>query len=104
METQNIIPKTSTEGICVSLDRNTTVSVWREQIIKPNIIKQVNMTTLEKWRWSGRVALSIALANWKWNQENKGKTFSDSIWVVGEYWIFPKTYDVPQNWQNSSSF
>lgn len=90
----------TTELLAVPLDPAAIVATWSEQIMRPEILKRVEASLLERWHWSGRVSLAMAIHSWRWNQENLGKTFADSIWIVGECWVFPVGFDVPQDWQN----
>ena len=92
-------------SLAVSLDPDALVVIWgedKEELIKPYVAKQMVNKNFRGWYWRGKTCLKTAIASWQWNQENLGKTFADSIYIVSEVWIFPVDFDVPQNWQDGS--
>lgn len=87
------------EPIAISLDPDAIVTLWSKWIMKPaDKEKVINASSLEGWRWCGRVDLSMAIHSWKWSEENLGKTFPSSIWIVSEVLVFPDGFDVAQDW------
>ena len=85
--------------LAVSLDPDTDVSLWGKKEMKAQASKRadVKLDGVNGWHWIGKVPLSLAIANWKWRQENLGKTFGDSIWVVTEVWIFPEEFSINED-------
>lgn len=88
----------------INLDQNKPVAIWTRdapELIKQNVLEHMINPTFRGWYCCGLTALQDAIASWKWNQENLGKTFPGSIYVVSEVWIFPVTFEVPQDWLKS---
>lgn len=84
----------------VDLDPTGMVALWRKdssENIKPSELRRLINPKFRGWYWCGGTSLELALADWRWNQENMGKTFADSIYVVSPVWIFPVDFEVPQD-------
>lgn len=80
------------EGLAIDLDPKTVVNTWTMAVMKTEF-KSKFKDNKDAWEMNGRVSLDIARKCWKWHQENLGKTFSSSIWVVTEIVIFPDGFD-----------
>lgn len=91
--------------LAVSLDPKNLVATWGndapEHII-PNVLKGMVDPHFRGWRWQGQTDLQTAIRNWHWIQENLGKNFPSSIYLVSKVWIFPVGFEVSQDWESSS--
>lgn len=85
----------------IQLNPDEMVALWRKDAshnIKPKELQRMINPVFRGWYCCAQTSLDSAMASWQWSQENLGKTFPDSIYVVSEVWIFPLDFEVSPTW------